>query len=164
MKTRYFYLVATGLMMFALLGCDKKAETADSAAKTTDVVVLEADICGGCGCCKGCDDCCKGETCGSCGYQKGTSLCCVEGAPAPNNDAIYCKGCGFEKGGAKCCAEGNETCTKCGLAKGSPICCKVNVEKLPHSHEGGEADHDHGGDKDAGHDHDGDHHDEDQDS
>lgn len=148
MKNRMTSIFAAGLMVCLIVGCgeyNKKTETKEEkpttesssveAPVTTQVVAMEADICGACGCCAGCDECCKGEKCDGCGYQKGAALCCVEGAPAPDESVAYCKICGFAKGSEKCCADSNVACTKCGLAKGSPICCKVNKEKL-HTHDG----------------------------
>jgi hypothetical protein len=128
------------LALLALLstGCDKgdtapapnnatpatgSSSTGDGGAATTQVA-LEKDICGKCGCCAGCETCCK-ETeakCEKCGFQAGSDLCCSGLKPA---DVTYCKDCGHIKGSDKCCKEGCETCDKCGLHQGSEICCKV---------------------------------------
>jgi hypothetical protein len=135
--------LAFGLAIIGLLtiGCDKKDTTATSAAKTNNAVAantstppattkasLEADICGKCGCCAGCEDCCNkdAEICDKCGFQKGTQMCCVEGM-SPKDGVKYCKECGQEKDSDSCCKEDAEKCADCGLAKGSPgcaVCCK----------------------------------------
>jgi hypothetical protein len=115
-------------------GCEDAGTEAQVGGKsatpnTSDVttVGLEADVCGKCGCCAGCDDCCKGETCDECGMQKGTLLCCT-GVKPSETALVYCKSCGFEKGTEECCAETNVACEKCSLAEGSPICCKIKSD------------------------------------
>lgn len=124
-------------MAVMVIGCGEPAAD-ESQANVTPVSTtgLDSDLCAKCGCCAGCDDCCKGEKC-DCGMQKGTALCC---SGVKSADGVYCKTCGFTKGSEKCCAEGNETCTKCSLAKGSPLCCKVKQKEAGDNHDHEEGD------------------------
>ena len=141
--------LAIGLMAVVITGCSEE-EAAPATTKATNnpaealtKVALDTDLCGKCGCCAGCETCCKGEKCDGCGMQKGTALCCTGVKPA-ETDVVYCKGCGHEKGSDSCCADTNEKCTDCGLAKGSPICCKVTSDDA-HDHDG-DVDHKDDGD------------------
>ena len=133
MKTFASVFVAA-LMCCFFAGCDqydnsatktagKNTSSTTTAAKTK--VSLESDLCAKCGCCAGCEVCCKGKKCDDCGMQRGTELCCTGAKPAEGG--VYCKKCGFVKETDECCAESNVACDKCGLAKGSPICCKFNA-------------------------------------
>ena len=126
--SKFLALFAAALMCVAVAGCSQE-ESAEGGNETTSStqVGLESDMCGKCGCCAECEDCCSGDTCSDCGYQEGTALCCAEGAPAPS-DVVYCSGCGHAKGTDECCAEGAEECSGCGLHKGSPLCCVVDAE------------------------------------
>lgn len=147
-------LVVVACVALVVSGCSEPADTAVDKTKTTAAVSspLDADLCGKCGCCAGCDDCCQGEKC-DCGMQKGSELCCSGVKPS---DVVYCKSCGFGKGTDQCCSEDNEACS-CGLAKGSPLCCKIkgDDEHAEGSHEGdSDAGHKEGHDEHEGHDED----------
>jgi hypothetical protein len=132
-------------------GCSNEKKTPDNPAtpstaasrsntKVSTTMGLEKDLCAKCGCCAGCEECCKGEKCEECGMQKGSELCCT--GVATKAEGTYCKECGYLKGTDKCCADGNVKCEKCGLAAGSDLCCKVNPEDDNKGHEHAEGDHD----------------------
>lgn len=111
---------------FVVAGCGgdaKKEDPKKDEGSQASNVSTHKDICGKCGCCAGCDECCKGEKCEKCGMQKGSDLCCS--GVAAKDGVVYCGKCGFEKGSATCCAAANAKCDKCGLASGSPLCCKL---------------------------------------